>query len=50
MRLYNLIDKFFYRHNIKHRGYSALFWAAEHNRESIARKLYYIKVDVNIKV
>lgn len=48
-RLYNLIDKYLYCHNIKHRGSSALLWAAEHDRESTARKLLHLGADVNIK-
>ena len=48
-RLYNLIDKYLYCYNIKHRGSSALFWAAEYNRESTARKLLHLGADVNVR-
>ena len=48
-RLYNLIDKYLYCHNIKHRGSSALLWAAEHDHESTARKLLHLGADINVK-
>ena len=49
-RLYDLFDDYLYCHNIKHRRCSALFWAAEHGRESTARKLLHQGADVNVKV
>ena len=49
-QLYDLFDDYLYCHNIKHRRCSALFWAAEHGRESTARKLLHLGADVNVKV
>lgn len=47
-RLHNLFDDYLYRHNIKHRRCSALFWAVEHGRESIARKMLHLGADVDV--
>lgn len=49
-RFYNLFDDYLYCHNMKHRRCSALFWAAEHGREPIARKMLHLGADVNVKV
>lgn len=49
-RFYNLFDDYLYCYNIRHRRCSALFWAAEHGRESTARKLLRLGADVNAKV
>lgn len=49
-RFYNLFDDYLYCHNIKHRRCSALFWAAKHGRESVARKMLHLGADVNVKV
>ncbi|KAL9102569.1 MAG: hypothetical protein Q9163_002287 [Psora crenata] len=49
-RFFNLFHDDLYYHNIKYRKCSALCWAAEHGRESIARKLLHLGADVNVKV
>lgn len=48
-RLYDLFDHYLYRYNIKYRRSCTLFWAAEHSRESIARKLLHLGANVNTK-
>lgn len=49
-RLYDLFDDYLYRYNITYKSSWALFWAAEHNRESTARKLLHLGANVNIKL
>ena len=49
-RFYNLFEGYLYCHNIKHRRCGALFWAAEHGRESTGRKMLHQGADVNVKV
>ncbi len=48
-RLHNLFDDYLHCHNIKYRHCRALFWAAEHGRESTARRLLHLGADVNVK-
>ena len=49
-QFYNLFDDYLYRYNIKHRGCSALFWAARHDGEFTARKVLQLGADVNVKL
>ena len=38
-RLYNLLNDYLYRHNVRQFGSSALLWAAKHGQEATAQKL-----------
>ncbi|KAJ5951378.1 uncharacterized protein N7479_009791 [Penicillium vulpinum] len=37
-QLHNLLNKYLYKHNVKHNGGCALEWAARHGRTSVAQK------------
>jgi len=47
-RIHNLLHDYLYCYDITHRKGRALFWAAEHGRESTARKLLHQGADVNV--
>ncbi|KAH7042243.1 F-box domain protein [Macrophomina phaseolina] len=38
-RLYNILNTYLYRHNVRHGASSALLWAAQHGQEATAQRL-----------
>src|SRR4051794_16325897 len=47
-RLYNLLNTYLYRHNVRQLGSSALLWTAIHGQEATAQKL--LEEGANVQV